>query len=77
MLTDITAERFIKKLGEERYNERISIVEKYRRQWELSEIEFQQSLSINSLIFMRFQNDTVRLFSKFVLTMVMIMKYWH
>ena len=47
MLTDITAERFIKKLGEERYNERISIVEKYRRQWELSEIEFQQSLSIS------------------------------
>ena len=51
MLTDITAERFIKKLGAERYNERISMVEKYRRQWELSEIEFQQSLSINSLIF--------------------------
>ena len=51
MLTDITAERFIKKLGAERYNERISMVEKYRKQWELSEIEFQKSLSVNSLIF--------------------------
>ena len=51
MLTDIIAERFINKLGAERYNERISVVEKYKDQWELSEITFQQSLSINSLIF--------------------------
>lgn len=33
------------------YNERISIVEKYKTQWELSEIEFKSELSINSLIF--------------------------
>lgn len=40
MLTDIIAERFLKKLGTESFNERISIVEKYKKQWELSEIEF-------------------------------------
>ena len=51
MLTDTQAERFIKKLGEKRYNERICVVEKYKEQWELSEITFQQSLSVNSLIF--------------------------
>ena len=51
MLTDIQAERFIKKLGTERFNERISIVEKYKKQWELSEIEFKSEFSINSLIF--------------------------
>jgi len=33
------------------YNERISIVEKYKKQWELSEIEFKSEFSINSLIF--------------------------
>ncbi len=51
MLTDMIAERFIKKLGTESYNERIGIVEKYKKQWELSEIEFQSELSNNSLIF--------------------------
>lgn len=51
MPTDIIAERFLKKLGAERYNERIRVVEKYRKPWELSEIEFQKSLSTNSLIF--------------------------
>ncbi len=51
MPTDIIAERFLKKLGAERYNERIRVVEKYRKLWELSEIEFQKSLSTNSLIF--------------------------
>ena len=39
MLTDIIAERFLEKLGAESYNERISIVEKYKKQWELSEID--------------------------------------
>lgn len=51
MPTDIIAERFLKKLGAKRYNERIRVVEKYRKAWELSEIEFQKSLSTNSLIF--------------------------
>ena len=51
MPTDIIAERFLKKLGAERYNERIRVVEKYRKSWELSEIEFQKSLSTNSLVF--------------------------
>ena len=51
MLTDIQAERFIKKLGTESYNERIRIVEKYKKQWELTEIEFQSELSNNNLIF--------------------------
>ncbi len=51
MLTDIIAERFLEKLGTERYNERISIVEKYKKQWELSEIEFKSEFSFNSLIF--------------------------
>ena len=51
MLTDIQAERFIRKFGAESYEERISIVETYRKQWELTEIEFQSELSINSLIF--------------------------
>ncbi len=51
MLTDIQAERFVKKLGIECFNERISIVEKYKKQWELSEIEFKSEFSINSLIF--------------------------
>lgn len=45
MPTDIIAERFLKKLGAERYNERIRVVEKYKKPWELSEIEFQKSLS--------------------------------
>ena len=54
MLTCTQAERFINKLGAERYNERISVIEKYKDQWELSEITFQQSLSINSLIFYAF-----------------------
>ena len=51
MLTDVQAERFIRKFGAESYIERISIVEKYRKQWELSEIEFKSELSANSLIF--------------------------
>jgi len=51
LLTDIQAERFIRKFGAESYEERISIVKKYRKQWELTEIEFQSELSINSLIF--------------------------
>lgn len=51
MPTDIIAERFLEKLGAERYDERIRVVEKYRKPWELSEIEFQKSLSTNSLIF--------------------------
>lgn len=51
MLTDIQAERFIKKFGTESYNERIRIVEKYIKQWELTEIEFQSELSNNNLIF--------------------------
>ena len=54
MLTYTQAERFITKLGAERYNERIRVVERYKDQWELSEITFQQSLSINSLIFYAF-----------------------
>ena len=54
MLTYTQAERFINKLGAERYNERISVVEKYKDQWELSEIAFQPSLSVNSLIFYAF-----------------------
>ena len=51
MLTDIQAERFLRKFGAESYKERISIVEKYRKQWELSEIEFKSEFSTNSLIF--------------------------
>ena len=51
MLTDIQAERLIKKLGTESYNGRISIAEKYKKQWELTEIEFQPELSNNNLIF--------------------------
>ena len=51
MLTDNIAERFIKKLGTERFYERIGIIEKYKTQWELSELEFKSELSINSLIF--------------------------
>lgn len=51
MLTDIIAERFLKKLGTESFNERINIVEKYKKQWELSEIEFKPAFSANSLIF--------------------------
>ncbi len=51
MLTNIQAERFVKKIGIERFNERIRIVEKYKKQWELSEIEFKSEFSINSLIF--------------------------
>ncbi|MBQ8281826.1 MAG: phosphotransferase [Lachnospiraceae bacterium] len=51
MLTDIQAERFLRNFGEESYKERIIIVEKYRKQWELSEIEFKPEFSINSLIF--------------------------
>ena len=51
LLTDIIAERFLKKLGTESFNERISIVEKYKKQWELSEIEFKSEFSTNSLIF--------------------------
>ena len=31
MLTDIQAERFVKKLGAESFNERISIIEKYKK----------------------------------------------
>ena len=54
MLTYTQAERFIDKLGVERYNERINLVEKYKAQWELSEVTFQQSLSVNSLIFYAF-----------------------
>lgn len=50
-MNDIQAERFLKKLGTESYNERISIVDKYKKQWELSEIEFKAEFSINSLIF--------------------------
>ena len=57
MLTCTQAERFINKLGAERYNERISVVEKNKDQWELSEIAFQQSLSINSLIFYAFSKQ--------------------
>ncbi len=51
MPTDRIAERFLKKLGTESYNERISIIEKYKKQWDLTEIEFQPELSMNSLIF--------------------------
>ena len=69
MLTCTQAERFINKLGAERYSERIRVVEKYKEQWELSEITFQQSLSINSLISMRFQNGMAKSYSKFLLTM--------
>lgn len=45
------AERFIKKPGAERDSERIYLVQKYKERWELSEMEFQRSLSGNSLIF--------------------------
>ena len=45
------AERFLRKFGEDSYKERISIVEKYKNRWELSEIEFMPELSNNSLIF--------------------------
>ena len=45
------AERFIRKFGEESYKERINVLEKYRKQWELSEIDFKSELSNNSLIF--------------------------
>ena len=51
LLTYTQAERFINKLGAERYNERIRIAEKYKDQWELSEVTFQPLLSNNSLIF--------------------------
>ncbi len=51
MLTDIQAERFIRKLGTESYDERISMVEKYKKQWELSEIEFMSEYSIYNLVF--------------------------
>lgn len=51
MLTGIQAERFIKKLGAESFHERFSLVEKYQKQWELSEIEFKAEISNNSLIF--------------------------
>ncbi len=51
MPTDMIAERFLKKLGAEFYHERISVVEKYTKPWELSEIEFQESLSWNNMVF--------------------------
>lgn len=51
MLTDIHAEKFIKLLGEESYNERIRTAEKYGVQWELFDIEFKPELSNNNLIF--------------------------
>ena len=51
MLTDIQAERFLKKFGAESYQERIRIAKKYKEKWELSEIEFKSELSSNSLIF--------------------------
>ncbi len=51
MLTDMIAERFIEKLGAESYSERIRVAEKYRKQWELSEVECKPELSFNSLIF--------------------------
>jgi len=51
LLTDIQAERFIKRLGAKSFNERIHMVEKYKKQWELSEIAFQSELSNNNLIF--------------------------
>ena len=54
MLTCTQAQRFINKLGMERYNQRIGVAEKYKEQWELSEVTFQQSLSVNSLIFYAF-----------------------
>ncbi len=52
MLTAIQGERFIKKLGTEGFHERIRIAEKYKKQWELTEIEFQPALSINNLVFL-------------------------
>ena len=39
MLTDIIAERFLKKLGTESYNERISIVEKYNNRKNINKRE--------------------------------------
>ena len=51
MLTDIQAERFLRKFGAESYKERIRMLEKYRKQWELSELEFKPEFSTNSLIF--------------------------
>lgn len=50
-MTDAQVERFVKKLGADGYSERISLVQKYEEKWELSEMEFQQSLSGNNLIF--------------------------
>lgn len=51
MLTDIQAQRFIKRIGAESYNERIGMVAKYQRLWGLSAIEFKPELSNNNLIF--------------------------
>lgn len=50
-MTDVQAERFIKKLGAESYNERIGNAEKYKKLWDLDKVEFQPELSYNSLIF--------------------------
>ena len=57
MLPCMQAKRFIKRLGEERYNERIRAAEKYKDLWELSEVTFQSSLSNNSLIFYAFSKQ--------------------
>ena len=51
MLPDIIAERFINRLGTEFFHERIRIIEKYKEQWKLSEIEFKPEFSFNSMIF--------------------------
>ena len=52
MIIDTQAEHyFMDKLGAEGYHTRISLVQKYQDIWELTEIEFQHELSINSMIF--------------------------
>lgn len=51
MLSDTQVQPLIKRLGEKGYRERIGMLQKYGGKWELSDVEFQPSLSGNNLIF--------------------------
>ena len=51
------SERFINRLGAEKYNERIRTAEKYKELWNLSDVTFQPALSNNSLIFYAFSKQ--------------------
>ena len=57
MLSHTQSERFINRLGAEKYNERIRTAEKYKELWNLSDVTFQPALSNNSLIFYAFSKQ--------------------